>query len=382
MIRLAARTLKHLILTIAVIVGGFCALEAGLRFARVFSSDATAAADAADISLPSRNMYLSVPPGLRIRTRTTPESPPHTVRTNSFGLRNAEVDVPRDSRVFRILCLGDETTLAADLPEPKTYARFLKQDLEDQSSTTVEVLNAGCPGACPTIAALQLRHHLLVLQPDVILVHLDPGDLTDENQIRRHVERSASGIPTNATHPALAGKTGVACQLDEQFLIVRTVREMLFDVWKSGRSGTERGPKDGAEQDLSPASGDPVENIRQSLVAMRRMAESQSAVLIVATTENSEANAARRRKNSRSESNWPPQSLVDACAREKIPLIDVSSQVQQADREEAGAKRLSAAAHEEYARVVAGEILRRFTGETAPVRERVSDRGRLHDEER
>jgi hypothetical protein len=260
--------------------------------------------------------------------------------------------------------------------------RLLKQDLEDQSSTAVEVLNAGCPGACPTIEALQLRHHLLALQPDVILVHLDPGDLADENQIRRHVERNGSGIPTNATHPALAGKTGVACQLDEQFLIVRTVRETLFDVWKSGRSGTEHGPRDGAEQDLSPASGDPVGNIRQSLVAMRRMAESQSAVLIVATTERSEANTARRRKDSRSELNWPPQSLVDAFASEKIPLIDASSQVRQADREGSGAKRLSAAAHEEYARVIAGEILRRFTGETAPVRERVSDRERLHDEER
>lgn len=382
MIRLAARTLKHLVLTITVIVGGFCALEVGLRCARVVSSDGATGADAKSISVPSRNMYLTVPPGLRVRARSAPKSQPHTVRTNSFGLRNAEVDVPRDPEFFRILCLGDETTLAPELPEPKTYARVLQHELEDRSSTNVEVLNAGCPGACPTIEALQLRHHLLVLQPDVILVHLDPSDLTDEDEVRRHVERGPTGMPTTATHPALAGKTGVACQLDEQFLVVRKIRETLFDAWKSGHVGDSRGSNDDSQETLSSISGDPVENIRQSLVAIQSMAKSQSAVLIVATTKNSASHGPRRRRNPGSASDWPPQTLVDACAREKIVLIDASAKVRDADRDVAPASRLSAAAHAEYANVIAGEILKRFVGDSEPVRTRVSDRERQLSEER
>jgi hypothetical protein len=382
MIRLAARTLKHFVLTILVIVGGFCALEVGLRFARVVSVDDAARTDSQNIAVPSRNMYLTVPPGLRVRSRSSPKSRPHTVRTNSFGLRNAEIEVPRDPALFRILCLGDETTLAPDLPEPTTYARVLQRELEDRSSTGVEVLNAGCPGACPTIEALQLRHHLLVLQPDVILVHLDTSDLADEDEIRRHVERSPTGMPTAATHPALAGKTGVACQLDEQFLVVRKIRESLFDAWKSGHAGTSRASNDDPQESLSPVSGDPVENIRQSLVSIRRMADSQSAVLIVTTTEGSEASASRRRRNTRRPSNWPPQSLADACAREKILLIDASAQVREADRDSAGARRLSAAAHAEYARVIAGEILRQFAGDSESNRHRVSDGERPESQER
>ena len=110
MIRQAAQSFKHLVLTVLLLIGGVCALEVGLRIRRATNS-AAARTDTTDIlsatTAPSRATYLSVAPKLRF-TRSEPESGrPFTLRTNSFGLRNPEVELPRPEGVFRVLCLAN-----------------------------------------------------------------------------------------------------------------------------------------------------------------------------------------------------------------------------------------------------------------------------------
>ena len=93
-------------------------------------------------------------------------------RTNSFGLRGPEIELPKPSGVFRILCLGDETTVAAEVGEELTYCNQLQQLLQPFTDLKVEVVNAGLPGGCPLTCELLLRHRLLGIQPDLILLHL------------------------------------------------------------------------------------------------------------------------------------------------------------------------------------------------------------------
>ena len=122
--------------------------------------------------MPSRATYLTVAPKLRFTRIESASRRPFTLRTNSFGLRCPEVEIPRPEGCFRVLCLGDDNTFAGDLPESFTYPQILGELIQPETSTRVEVLNAGCPGGSPTISALLLRHRLLTLQPDVIVVHL------------------------------------------------------------------------------------------------------------------------------------------------------------------------------------------------------------------
>jgi len=362
MIRLAARTLKHLLLTIALLVGGLCALEVSLRSYRVFTGGDEIAGGKADvnalIAVPSRSTYLWVAPRLNF------EHPSHRtsyrIRTNSFGMRNSEVEVPRDPALFRILCLGDETTFAADLPEQETYCSKLAKELEEQTSTPVEVLNAGCPGGCPTLAALHERHRFLGLQADLIILHIDPSDLLDEENLRRHVERSPKGLPVAAVHPALSGTTGSPSRFEDEFLVIRFIRDEVHDIWRRGQAG--------ASTEDSQAAWDageegPYREIRYALAALHHMAKSQGSELIVSTTAapGSQPRTRGSRVAESRDAKWPPQELITLCEEEGLPLVDASADISAAcQKKESRAIRLSPRGHTAYAQVLADEVLRQF----------------------
>ncbi|QDT56965.1 hypothetical protein Pan44_50280 [Caulifigura coniformis] len=375
MIRHAAQTFKHLVLTVLLIIGGACALEVGLRVRRATKS-AAVRSETTDIvsatTTPSRATFLTVAPKLRFTRIEAESGRPFTLRTNSFGLRNPEVDVPRPEGCFRVLCLGDDNTFAGDLPESFAYSRRLADLLQPETSTRVEILNAGCPGGCPTVSALLLRHRLMTLQPDVIVVHIDPSDLVDEEALRRHVERTAEGFPLAAMHPATAGRTNLATQLDDELLLVQTIRDEVKDLWSRGQSG---GTTSGANRhaDLR-VNGTAFDSIRAALEAIQRLAQGQSVEVLVATAASPPA----AKRGQRLESvKWPPQELTALCDELQLPLIDATGDV--AEVEETSRTRrtglLSMDAHEVYAEVLAGALLERFrapAGSAVPPPERVS----------
>ncbi len=368
MIRHAAQTFKHLVLTVLLLIGGVCAVEVGLRVRRA-TRIAAITSETSDIlsatTAPSRSTFLAVAPKLRF-TRTEAESGrPFTLRTNSFGLRNPEIDVPRPEGTFRVLCLGDDSTFAGDLPESFTYAKQLAELIQPETSTRVEVLNAGCPGACPTISALLLRHRYMTLQPDVIVLHIDPSDIADEEALRRHIERTAEGFPLAAMHPATAGRTNLAAQLDDELLVVQSIRDEVKDLWSRGQTGSTSG---GSEHNADlHVSGDAFVSIRAALEAIQRLAQAQSVEVIVCTAA-SRAGSNRSQKASPRPPEWPPQELVALCDQLHLSLVDATPEI---DAELAGASRsrkapnLSAQAHQIYAEVLAHHLLARFTDRAA-----------------
>jgi len=102
------------------------------------------------------------------------------IRTNSLGLRSAEVVQPKPAGAFRILALGDSVTFGWGLRGEDAYPSQLTSLLATlRPNQDFEVVNAGVSGYGTWQQALWLEETGLALQPDVVIVqaHLnDPSD--------------------------------------------------------------------------------------------------------------------------------------------------------------------------------------------------------------
>lgn len=162
---------------------------------------------------------------------------PVVVKTNSLGLRGPELADPKPPGVFRILCLGDETLLAAEIEEPETLTRRLEAELQQRSRIRIEVVNAGVPGYCPLLSYLQFRHRLEGLQPDLIVGHFDPGDVFDDRRFRRLTDLGPGERPLICTHPNLLTEP-ITKPLSDSFLTLR-LGERFVTSWLSGDGGSD-----------------------------------------------------------------------------------------------------------------------------------------------
>lgn len=292
------RGIKHLLLAAVWLVALFCVAEVALR-ARLWYQRSHAADDAGEVTatpdiLPSAETYQQLRPLMRV---AAPEAGAEAVRTNSFGLRGPEIAVPKPAGVFRVLCLGDDTTLALHLREDETYCQRLREHLQQQTQLTVEVVNAGLPGGCPLTSLLLLRHRLLGLQPDLILQHVDPTDVEDDRKVRPFTFMDDAGVPLAAVHPLCRKATApTLISLTHEFVLLDWVRERLVAEWQAGTGGSAEAwdPVQwdmAAEQALAPlqalqtlaggaycelivtAAGDPLRPGARPIAAQPRMIE-------------------------------------------------------------------------------------------------------------
>lgn len=157
---------------------------------------------------PSGTVHHRLPPLSTFASRDPDTGAAVDVVVNSHGLRGGEVAVPKPPGVFRVLCLGDETVLGPELPEPETLPARLQELLQARTRLRVEVLNGGAPGDCPLLAWLRLRDSLLALQPDLVVLHFDMSDVADDQRYRRHTRVDAADVPLACCHPALAARPG------------------------------------------------------------------------------------------------------------------------------------------------------------------------------
>jgi hypothetical protein len=126
------------------------------------------------------------------------------VHTNSFGLRSPEVAVPKPAGIFRILLLGDSFTFGFQASDADVFARKMEQRLRtDYEFTSVEVVNAGVLSYCPLLEYLQYRHHLHVLEPDLVVLNFDMSDVQDHLDYSRDAVFSSDGLPLFVTQPSL-----------------------------------------------------------------------------------------------------------------------------------------------------------------------------------
>lgn len=240
MFRSCLRSLTRFVTAVLLLGLMLCAVEVGLRALRVKER----------LDRPGRMLtpaYLTAPDAVcyldvkRQQDISYPIADGETVqvRTNEFGLRGPTVVVPKPRGVYRILCLGGESLFAAGIPEDLTIPGQLRQLLSGRSQLRIEVLNGGCPGAGPLVHVLRLRHHLLSIQPDLVVLCLDPHDLLQDQQVRGVLRLDESDAPAFAVHPRFSSHgNDLLDRMCEEFITVEQGMDLTADLlgWKSGRT--------------------------------------------------------------------------------------------------------------------------------------------------
>lgn len=158
-----------------------------------------------------------------------------SVRTNSLGLRGPEVIVPKPADTYRIVVLGDETIFAPETPEAEHCIRLLTGLLQQNTRVPIEVINAGLPGACPLTEYLLFKQRLLALQPDLVLLHFDWSDVSDDQQLRRRTRCNREGTPLSCPHASLVTAKRVTQPLDDlrqQFRLIDWGLTSASHQWK------------------------------------------------------------------------------------------------------------------------------------------------------
>ena len=221
--------LKHITYAVLALVLLVCATEVALRAYDSYTGQLST--DQSDVNVLVRPSWLThhslIP--LEVRRLPNPDTDaPIDIRVNSFGLRGEEVAMPKPAGVYRIVCLGDESTLAPAMKNSETFCTRLEDLLQNQTPLTVEVLNAGVPEYCPLLSYLQVRHSLLALQPDLMILNFDMSDVADDQRYRRHTDVGAGRIPLACTHPLLQSKNeGSHVRVLDNFLIPKLCIKQL-----------------------------------------------------------------------------------------------------------------------------------------------------------
>jgi hypothetical protein len=105
---------------------------------------------------------------------------PLVFRFNSHGCRDGrEPQIPKPVGLRRILVMGDSFT--EGLYEEDTAAAELQRRLDRiPASERHEVINCGSVSYSPLIHFLRLKHDLLQLAPDVVVLNIDLTDVYDD----------------------------------------------------------------------------------------------------------------------------------------------------------------------------------------------------------
>lgn len=221
--------LKHVLYAILLLVFFACATEVGLRVYDLRTGEITTdVSEAEGLVVNCWQMHHRLKPLANVTAHNPDTGEPIRVRINSHGLRGPEVGVPKPPGVYRIVCLGDEHTLAAAVDRSHTFCEQLRLLLQRRTRLTVEVLNAGVPGYCPLLSYLQVKHSLLALQPDLLILNFDMSDVADDSLYRRHTRIGSDGAPLACPNGRVeTNKQSAVERIDDQFFIVKLSKSSL-----------------------------------------------------------------------------------------------------------------------------------------------------------
>jgi hypothetical protein len=114
------------------------------------------------------------------------------IRTNSRGLRGPDPAIPKPAGTVRILMLGDSFTFGFPVRDEETFVARIEQGLRAQG-LPVEVVNGGVSGYSPTLHYLLLRDELFEVEPDLVVLWYDFGDLQEDHQFQKNLIYDAAG---------------------------------------------------------------------------------------------------------------------------------------------------------------------------------------------
>jgi hypothetical protein len=118
-------------------------------------------------------------------------------RVNNLGLRGADRPSAKPPHSYRMVMLGDSFTMGKGVGDDQTFSVVLERRLHEALASCggppIEVINAGVDSYAPLLSYLQLKHDLLPLDPDMVILNLDNSDLVQEAAYRRMAVRNYNG---------------------------------------------------------------------------------------------------------------------------------------------------------------------------------------------
>lgn len=142
---------------------------------------------------------------------------------NSCGIRDVEaVCEPKREGEFRIVCLGDSTTVGWGVEAEDTWVRLVETTLRAEHPEVTFVNCGGAGTMLPDEHAFSLRTRFARFQPDLVLVTLCPNDLLPVNGAMMHFDRDAAPPPPPgwwARHSRIVARlTALARERDRTWL--------------------------------------------------------------------------------------------------------------------------------------------------------------------
>lgn len=295
-----------------------------------WQSDAASPHAAAVPRLPSRTTYWELPTawyGMSRHAETGVELP---LRINSLGLRGAELTRFKSPGVLRVLCIGDETTLAEGLNEEECYPGQVAARLRT-AGFVVELMQLGLPGGCPLTEYVHYRRLLAALRPDVVLVHVDLSDATDDLAARPLLHVDAASEPVAVAHPTLDVAASALARYSERFAIAAWLERRIGGELVGAQS---QSPEETFQRqvlawspDDSSGTGPPV--VLQPLAQWKSALDAEGVRLVASTCPSAWQTAELLRSPPGADGhnavlNAPGTELAAACRQWGIPCIDVT----------------------------------------------------------
>lgn len=117
--------------------------------------------------VPDADLFFRLAPDLDVPRTGNPRI--FDLRTNSRGLRSAEVELPKPPGTYRVLAVGDSCTFGSGAGQADTWPAQLERELSRaRDDLRFEVLNAGVPGFTSYQALRYLELEGFDLEPDAI----------------------------------------------------------------------------------------------------------------------------------------------------------------------------------------------------------------------
>ena len=204
--RIRLSFIKHILWAVVWLISLICCIEVGLRV-HTFLDDKPVSENAQVERVACHQVHHHLKPLEKMEFQHPDTGHQFTERLNSFGLRGPEPSLEKSDDVIRILCLGDEMTFGPGLTTPELFTTQLESLLKDYMPKKLEVINAGVPGYCPLLSLLQYRHRLRALNPDVIVLTFEMGDVADDYLVRGFTTHDENGFPLGCRNPLLGNES-------------------------------------------------------------------------------------------------------------------------------------------------------------------------------
>ena len=144
--RIRLHGLRCLIYAIGLLLLSPVVIEFALRVQAFRATANSSSAEPQPLVIASPVMHHQLAPLQQVRLRSASSSddaPEISFRTNSLGLAGPEIAIPKPEGVYRIVCVGDETVLAANMPEVVKFPQQIAAKLKPFTKAKLEVIKIG-----------------------------------------------------------------------------------------------------------------------------------------------------------------------------------------------------------------------------------------------